>query len=364
LSLFPENSLVAYQQKYRPLAKHFLSTASVEPLKLQEILQLANEAELEQWQQLTLDYTPSAGDALLREEISSLYHGLDSDNIVTFAGAQEALFVSYHTLLTKGDQVAVFTPAFEPLSLTAQGLGAEVRKIPMKYSEATGWQLNFDLSYSCLTPSIKMAAFNFPHNPTGYLPSAVELQQLIRHAKDNDIWIFSDEVFRGLEFKQNERLAPVACLYEKSLSMGVSSKAYGLGTRVGWIATQDKSLIHRMLEIKDYLSICNSASDELLTRIVLRNGEAVLQKNLQIIQSNISEVEQITHDLPFTWMPVKAGCLAFPRLRENLDAYAYSKKLIDVRQTLILPGQCFSGDSHSIRLGFGRSKFPLEKAVL
>lgn len=363
LNLFPENNLAAYQNKYKPLARHFLSTGSVEPLELQEVLQLANETELEQWHRLTLDYTPSKGDLSLREEISVLYPGLDADNIVTFSGAQEALFVSYHALLAKGDQIAAFAPGFEPLSLTARGLGADVRQIPMKYCKTTGWQPDFDLTLSCLTSATKMAVFNFPHNPTGYLPSEAELQQLIHHARDNDIWVFSDEVFRGLEFNRNERLPPMASLYEKSLSLGVSSKAYGLGTRVGWIATGNKALIQRMLEIKEYLSICNSASDELLTRIVLRNGEKVLKKNLLIIQSNIKKIEQIANNLPFVWIPVKAGCLAFPELRENADAREYSEWLIRDRETLILPGPCFSGGNHSIRLGFGRKNFPLEKAV-
>ncbi|MEQ9021481.1 MAG: aminotransferase class I/II-fold pyridoxal phosphate-dependent enzyme [Pseudomonadales bacterium] len=363
LNLFPENTLAAYQQKYKPLARHFLSTGSVEPLVLQEVLQLANEAEHEQWQKLILDYTPACGDRLLREEISALYPGLHADNIVTFAGAQEALFVSYHALLNKGDQIAVFTPYFEPLGLTARGIGARVRNIPMEYCETKGWQPDLDFTLNCLTSGTKMAVLNFPHNPTGYLPSANELQQLVSRARDIGIWIFSDEVFRGLEFNRNERLPPVASLYEKSLSLGVSSKAYGLGTRLGWIATQDKTLIHRMLEIKEYLSICNSASDELLTRIVLRNGEKILQKNLQIIQSNINKIEQMANNLPYTWIPVKAGCLAFPLLRKNQDAQEYSKRLVCDRETLILPGHCFAGDNHCIRLGFGRRNFPLEKAI-
>ena len=125
--------------------------------------------------------------------------------------------------------------------------------------------------------SPRMAVINFPHNPTGKMISSGELQQMVEHCEHNDCWLFSDEVFRDLKYRLDDRLPPVVSLYRKGLSLGVMSKARGLpGVRVGWIACRDIDLIARMLEIKRYLSICNGRTDELLATIALQHATVLL----------------------------------------------------------------------------------------
>jgi aspartate/methionine/tyrosine aminotransferase len=88
--------------------------------------------------------------------------------------------------------------------------------------------------------------------------------------------LFSDEVYRGLEYDPADRL-PAACdLYENAVSLGVLSKTYGLpGLRIGWIATHNRDLYERMAAFKDYLSICNSAPSEFLAIVATRHAEAL-----------------------------------------------------------------------------------------
>lgn len=75
---------------------------------------------------------------------------------------------------------------------------------------------------------------NTPHNPTGYALSAAELREICALAANRGIWLFADEVYKGLE--PEGAAAPWSCeLYERAVSVGVMSKAYGLpGLRIGW----------------------------------------------------------------------------------------------------------------------------------
>ena len=111
-----------------------------------------------------------------------------------------------------------------------------------------------------------------------------ELETIVEHCANNDCRLFSDEVFRGLDYRPADRLLPVASLYKKGISLGLISKAYGLGgVRVGWLACQDLYPIKRMLEIKHYLSICNGRADEISAMIALQQAPMLLQKHSETI---------------------------------------------------------------------------------
>lgn len=360
MELFPENRLATYQQRYKPLARHLLSTATPEALSLHELLDLASTEELENWEQLMLGYASSQGEERLRELIAAQYPGLDRTNIVCFAGAQEAIFACTQALVGSADHVSAITPMFEPLVLTAQGIGAWINFCPMDYDPDTGWSLDLDKWLEHLNEDTRLAVINFPHNPTGHLLTSSEQLAVIEKARESDTWLFSDEVYRGLEYDPKHRLTPVASLYENGISLGVVSKCFGLGgVRVGWIATQDQALIRRLTDIKEFLSICNGMTDELLAAIAMRNAETLYQRCVGIVQDNISQISHHKDELAFEWIAPKSGCLAFPRLKEFKDARDYSQALLQKTGALALPGDCFLHGKEHIRLGLGIKNLPI-----
>ncbi len=338
-----------------------MGSSAPEAVSLQELLSLANHREMKLWNELSLGYSSNQGHLALRESIAATYPDLTSANIITFAGAQEAIFVAYHALLKANDRVHVILPIFEPLSLVAQGVGARLDTVHLTPIEDGGWYLDIDQWHDAIDKNTAMAVINFPHNPTGKLIQQDELAMMVEHCARNDCWLFSDEVFRGLEYRPSERLLPVASLYRKGISLGVMSKAYGLGgIRVGWLACQDHDLIKRMLEIKHYLSICNGRADELLAMIALRQAAEILQRtqslieqNLKLLKSKLDSVSSILH-----WHAPEAGCIAYPRLVAEQNSQDFAKRLLDRTGVMIIPGACFMwGDTH-IRIGFGRRDFP------
>ena len=362
MTLFPSYRLAGYQASYGPRAEYFMGASAPESLSVRELLSLANQTERRQWDRLGLGYSSSQGDPALRDSIADLYPGLTSADIITFAGAQEAIFVAYHALLKKNDRVQVILPIYEPLALVAQGIGAKIGTVSMENSQAGEWRMDLQTWRESVHQSTSMAVINFPHNPTGKLIRHQELEQIVEHCASNDCWLFSDEVFRGLEYRRSEQLTPVAAIYEKGISLGVMSKAFGLGgVRIGWIACRDKVLIKRMLEIKSYLSICNGRTDELLATIALRhaprlldNTRKLIQQNLQSLRAACSDHSDVVH-----WHQPDAGCVAYPKLTDGVDARDFALRLLDQTGVMIIPGHCFiRGEAH-FRIGFGRRDFPL-----
>jgi len=357
---FPEYKLASYQMMAAPKTQYAMGASAPEAMMLQELLSLADEEEARQWHDFTLGYSTSQGDPMLREQLALTYPGLSADNFIVFAGALEAIYVAYHALLNAGDKVQVITPVFEPLAIVAGAIGAKVSPVNMQLA-GENWQLDIDQWIEGLRPETQLATINFPHNPTGAMISRLQLQLMVDACRENQCWLFSDEVFRGLEYDETARLPPAASLYEKALSLGVMSKAYGLGgVRVGWIACQDKALIKRMLEIKHFLSICNGRADELLTRIALNHSDVLLERNRQLLRQNLKLLNENGHAIEewFKWFEPLAGCVAYPEVKGEQSITGFAERLLTDTGIMVVPGNCFlQGDSY-IRLGFGRKDFP------
>ena len=345
---------------YSTKAKYFMGASASETMTLTELLELANDDELKLWHELPLGYSNSQGDISLREKIAEDYPGLTAENIITFSGAQEAIFATYHALLKPQDQVQVVLPIFEPLALIAESIGADVKSVSLTGSKKQSWKLNVNELLSAIHASTILTAINFPHNPTGAMIKIDELNQIVGQCANNDSWLFSDEVFRGLEYQKIDQLPPVATMYEKGISLGVMSKAYGLGgVRVGWIACQNKKLIQRLLEIKHFLSICNGRADELLALIALNHADDLLSHNRETIKKNLKLLNN-TDSLNsiVNWHQPLAGCVAYPEWLGGADASLFATELIQKKELMVIPGNCFLEANQCFRIGFGRKDFP------
>ena len=102
--------------------------------------------------------------------------------------------------------------------------------------------------------------------------SRADFDELNKFVQEKNLLLFSDEVYRESEYDPATRL-PAACDYgEHAVSLGVTSKTYGLaGLRIGWIATKNKKVYENMAALKDYTTICNSAPSEFLAEVAMRH---------------------------------------------------------------------------------------------
>ncbi len=339
-------------------APYLLSSSDCEAMTIGDLLALEPGAT-EKFHAHWLGYTDSAGDLTLRAAIAGLYQHIEAGQILVHNGAEEAIFNFMNAVLDPGDHVLVHYPCYQSLLEVASGIGCEVTK--WETHEADGWELDLDFLERNLRPNTRAIIFNCPHNPTGYLMSRAKLERIVQLARERNILIFSDEVYRGLERDPADTL-PAACdLYENAVSLGVMSKSFGLpGLRIGWIATRNREIYTAMENFKDYLTICNGAPSEFLATLALRHRETIIERNLQIIQNNLTLLNSFfdRYSELFNWTPPKAGSTAFPSLKLEQEVEDFCTDLVERKGVMLLPGTMYGWGNQNFRLGFGRKNLP------
>jgi aspartate/methionine/tyrosine aminotransferase len=350
--------LERYFAQYEFAARYLLSSSDSQALRLNEVLDLADAETRQLWQDLTLAYTESAGHPLLRREIAGLYQTLSDDQTLVCA-PQEGIFLALNSLLEKGDHVICTYPAYQSLYEIASSLGAQVTR--WQPEESHGWRFNPAFLEKAGRPETRLLIINFPHNPTGYLPDRTDFGRILDFARERDWYILSDEMYRWLEYHPAERL-PSACeIYNKAITLGGMSKAFGLpGARIGWLAAPDRRLLNRMAILKDYTTICNNAPGEILALMALRAKDRILTRQLARIERNLALLEAFftrQADL-FEWNRPRAGTIAFPRLKAGAGAAAFCRKVIDEAGIMLLPSTVYDFDDAHFRVGFGREDWP------
>lgn len=353
----PDFALERYFARYEFDLPYLLSSSDIEPYGLSELLELADGESRELWDGLSLGYTESAGHPLLREEISGMYERAEADDILVFAGAEEAIFAYMNVVLGAGDRAAATWPAYQSLHEVALSAGAEVAPLALRHED--GWRLDVE-ELRGHSGSAKAIVVNFPHNPTGSLPERAAFEKVVELARESGARLFSDEVYRLLEHDPADRLPAAADLYEGAASLGVMSKAFALaGLRIGWIYTKDRELMRRLSSFKDYTTICNSAPSEILSLIALRAREAVLERNMSIIHDNFRHADRFFADNAdiVEWVRPRAGCIGFPKLLRGPSTEDLAARLAGEEGVMLLPGEVYGYPGH-FRLGLGRSNFP------
>ena len=354
----PDFKLERYFARWEFSAPYLLCSSDVEGWRLSDLLALADADARERWERLTLGYTESTGLPALREAIAALYTGVASDEVLTFGGAQEALFVLLNVLLGPGDHALVTWPGYQSLHEVARATGADVTLLPLRPED--GWQLDLDDLTRALRPDTRVVVVNFPHNPTGALPSRSTFAALGRLCEERGIHLLSDEVYRLLEYAPEHRLPAAVEQGPHGVSLGVMSKAFGLaGLRVGWLALKDAALRQRCAAFKDYTTICNAAPSEVLALIALRAKAQVLARSQALLAQNLALLDGFfaRHAERFSWVRPQAGSVAFPRLRQG-SADTFCEQLVQQEGVLLLPGSVYDFPGEHFRLGFGRSSMP------
>lgn len=340
--------------------EHLLCASDVQGLPMAELLAMADPETRGLWDGLTLGYTESTGHPLLRREIASLYDDLSADDVLVFAGAEEAIFCLANVTLEPGDHAIVTWPGYQSLYEVARAAGADVTLHELR--EDAGWAIDLDLLRRQVTPATRLIVINAPHNPTGMLPDRATFDGLVAIAKEAGARLVVDEVYRDLEFDAGDRLPAGAETGERGVSIGVMSKSFAMaGLRIGWLATRDRDLLARCAAFKDYTTICSSAPSEVLALIGLRARDRVLARSRGIVATNLERLDAFFAEWPdrFSWVRPRAGSVGFPRLTVpgvRIDDWAAG--LVEAHGVLLLPGSQFGFGGNHFRLGFGRNDLP------
>ena len=148
-------------------------------------------------------YAPSAGVPMLREAIAakagSLYGcSVDAATQVTVtSGATEALFAAVAAVVRPGDEVIVFDPAYDAYEPAVALAGGRVHHLPLSGPE---FRVDWDRVRDTLSAHTRLIILNSPHNPTGAIFEAADLEALAQLTRDTEVLLLADEVYEHIVF--------------------------------------------------------------------------------------------------------------------------------------------------------------------
>ncbi len=356
----PEFRLEVYLGRWEFAARHHLAASDAQTLTIDELLALATDGQRAEFHNLPLSYTPTWGTPALLDAIAGTYERLAPEHVLTFAGAEEAMFWAMQELAHPGEHAIVTVPNYQSMESVTVATGVDVDALVLRADD--GWALDLDELERLVRPATRLIAVNFPNNPTGALPDPRAFERLVELCEEHHIRLFSDEVYRGLELVPARALPQAADLSPTAVSLNVMSKAYGLpGLRIGWLACRDRALLERLERRKHYTSICNAGPSEHLATIALGAGEQIRARNRSIIAANLPVFDAFFADWPahFAWERPQGGCVSFPRLLTGEPTSSFCRRLVEQAGVILLPADVFASElapveTDRMRVGVGR----------
>jgi len=363
MSFLPDFKLETYFSRWEFNTKYNLCASDTESLSLKYLLELSNEEDKKLLEKINFGYLETYGSIELREAISYTYNNSSYKDILTFAGAEEGIYIAMKSILSKKDHAIVITPNYQ----SAQTIPASICDVTaINLDSENNWNLDIQKVKDSIQSNTRLISINFPHNPTGKVISKNELNDIVNISKENDLYLFSDEIYRLMERDENQRLDQISDIYDKGLSLNGMSKTYGMpGIRIGWISCKDHSLLDSMERLKHYLSICNSSPNEVLTIIALKHRSKIINRSREIIKNNLVKLNSFFEDYEdlFDWKEPDGGCIGFPKYNGVEGVEVFCENLIKDKSVLLLPSSIYnsklinSPDNH-FRIGYGRLNMP------
>lgn len=353
----PPFAIEQFFARYEFTTPHILCASDCESMPVAELLQLAGRS-LAELGDLRLNYTESQGDPTLRSAIAGTYAAVHPDDVVVLTTPEEGIYLTMRTLLEPGDHVVVLTPAYDSLLNMARHVSGNVSEWEIQ-PVSDRWELDIDQLHQLVTPATRLVVVNFPHNPTGYLPTTDTFRELLNVCHQQGAWLFCDEMYRGLEFGDAERLPSAADSSQRSITLSGLSKVHGLpGLRSGWLIIKDEQIRSELINWKHYTSICPPAPSEFLAIAALQAQVKLISRNRSTIERNLAAAAPFFARWPdlFEWRPPQAGSVALVGLNQP-SATEYCHNLAREAGVLLLPSSCMGyGDQH-VRIGLGRFDF-------
>lgn len=274
-TIFAEMTALANQYGAVNLGQGFPDFAAPDFLK--QAAHDAINAEINQ-------YAPSNGRPRLRTAIAQKmqrHYGRTVDpnsEILVTHGATEGIFATILGLVNPGDEVIVFEPFYDSYVPAIQMAGG----IPRFYTlRPPDWFIDRNELIRLFTAKTKMIIINTPHNPTGKVFSAVELNLIADLCQKQDVLALVDEVYEHLVFNgRHFHFAALPGMAQRTITLSSVGKTFSVtGWKVGW-AVAPAVLIQAIHRVHQFMTFCGAAPLQEATAVALESGDAYYQNFL------------------------------------------------------------------------------------
>ncbi|WP_374441135.1 pyridoxal phosphate-dependent aminotransferase [Pseudomonas panipatensis] len=206
-------------------------------------------------------YCPMTGLPALREQVAAKVaafygRGVSADSEVTITpGATEAIFCAVQALIRPGDEAIVLDPCYDSYEPSVELAGGRCVHVPLSLP---GFRIDWQRLADAITPRTRLIFLNSPHNPSGALIDAADLQRLAELIRAREIYLISDEVYEHLIYDGVQHASVLAHeeLYARAFVISSFGKTYHVtGWKTGYVVAPP-ALTAELRKIHQYVNFC------------------------------------------------------------------------------------------------------------
>jgi aspartate/methionine/tyrosine aminotransferase len=349
------------QSTYENLVECNLSESGVEPMRTEDLLK--DESERRGLLQQKLGYSQSNGTEELREQIATFYPGAKKENIQVTNGGSEANYISFWSLLERGDRAAVMLPNYLQTWGLARGYAKADPFRMIERPDGRGgrrWGLDIKGLQKAVTKRTKVILVTNPNNPTGGVLNEEEMEAIVQAARAARAWLVVDEIYRGAELS-GPTTPTFWGRYERTLITSGLSKAFGLpGLRIGWVVGP-AAQVAKLWAYHDYTTIAPGMLSDLLARRAMTPSvrEQIFTRTRGYVRRSWPIVEAFVRERSdfLSVIPPVAGAIALIKYDLPIASIPLVERLRVEKSTLVVAGDQTGIPKH-LRIGFGYGADP------
>lgn len=307
-------------------------------------------------------YTPLLGEVPLRQSIAQFHtqltgQSVTSDNVIVTVGAQGGLYVAAMCTLEPGDEVIVFDPTYSTYAFVLGACGATPVFVPLKPEH--GFQVDPADVAAAITDRTKALFLNTPHNPTGAMIHAAEMNELASLCLEHDLWMITDEVYGAIAFDQpHVSPAKLPGMAERTVVISSLSKSHAMtGWRLGWAVAPPEAIQYMgNLSAGMLFGLPPFVQDAGVHALTESMGEmdrmrALYKGRRDLVYEHLQDAPKVSCHLP------EAGLYMMIDIRETqMDSKSFAETLLKQEKVALLPGEAFGpGGAGHVRLSLVES---------
>ena len=316
-------------------------------------------------------YQPNLGIMELRSALACYTNGLyrtrmTVDNVAVTPSGMSALALALQCVVAESDRLVVVSPVWPNLPSTAEILGAEVRRVPLR-PQSGSWRLDLDELFAACNANTSAILINSPNNPTGWMLEDDEQRSILDFCRDRDIWLIADEVYNRIVYDRDcaPSFADKVTDEDKYLIVNSFSKSWAMtGWRLGWLLAP-KSLIGPLEMVSEFNFSCIFAPTQMAGITALKQGECFILESRERYRRALDLVEGAFAELPRVTFPrPHAAFYAFFAVSGVSDSYAFAEQVLRQCGVGLAPGAAFGphGEGY-LRLCFAAEAPLLQRAL-
>jgi aspartate aminotransferase len=277
-------------------------------------------------------YTETRGIAQLRDAIARKERVSEGMVIVT-PGGRFAVFSAIMSLLKPGNELIVIEPAWPAYKECADFVGAKTRVLKTRFEDK--WEPDLDKLGQLISSATKMIVLNYPNNPTGKILEKRTLERILSLAKDNDLYVMSDEVYADYAFELPFQ-GMLEFGYDKTVMVSSFSKRYAMtGFRVGY-GIASKEVIQKMTKVQ---AVGITSVSEPMQYAALAAMGAGIEDNIRTIKARLDFVCAGLKRMSLRFVRPDGALYVFPELPGEEDLPIVNELL--ERGVAVAPGSGF-----------------------